>query len=898
MALIKQVTGNLSGGVTTLAEAHRLPNQTDEQINAEPSLRDGLRKRAKTDYAGKFSGDFADAKFHFVTGSPIFTGGPTKHMLAVKTDGISAVDIDSGDALGVYTLTRDSSGNITGGSAVTSSDLSYLAENSPDPAQDFQLVTAEDVTFVLNKKAVTDDEVTSGTVHFTNNYGYLFVKGLVGQGTSNAGIATVSFSATNGGTVNTVTRGLAQAYVPSGATYTYDTQFTNPADLCSVFRAEILGTNGFTAPFETSSGTTTFRIPYDASTDFQVSSVSRLYDSANDNYASFAYHPHGVIPFARTAASNESFAFLNWKAGYSGGDDFVSVFYREVARLDDLPLICHHGKTVKVTGTADTEYDDYYVTFKTKDGDVWGDGVWQETTAAPWDKYGLDADTMPHVLIRRQDTTLGTVTGTALAYYYEWAPMDGSVSDINDGEVWGYRTVGDQKTNPNPSFVGKSIQALTIYQGRLALMTPEGDVCLSEAGNYFNFYRTSILTLIDSDTIGVSVGGNDAGLFRHLVPFSRELLLLGDGSQYSLNNGGGVVSPATVSVDQVSGYEVSPSARPALLENTAVFVSQGAARTQVWQMFRENDTAYTAAETSDAIPGYIKGTVSHIATSSVVGSFALINGSQDMYMHSYFRQGNQIAMQSWWKMRVAGCSKITHAHFYGDTLYVCAVKDANGGTETVVLVYEPDNEEVYKADLVRTVASSEISYASGTDESTVTIPYGMQADDTLFAYNETDDVELDVLQRTNGATQGTFRLAGDMTAKTIVYGIRMDMSVKLHHPTLPLRNNTGSQSPERAMRVLINKMDLTYTDTRPFEVKVESPHRPTRTYRRPATLIGSLEGILENPRTSSGVLELGVHLPTEEADITISDDNPWPVRLENIQWEMNYRPRAKTWAGR
>ena len=896
MALIKQVTGNLSGGVTTLAEAHRLPNQTEEQINAEPSLRDGLRKRAKTEYAGKFSGDFSSAKFQFVTGPPLFTGGPTKHMLAVKSDGISAVDVNTGAALGVYTLTRDSNGFITGGSAVTPSDLSYLTEGTPDPETDYQMVTVADTTFVLNKKAVVDKGFTSSTQPDPHDYAYLFVKGLVGQSGQTRGELRLKFERWNhnnaGSTKYSIS--LPQAFAVANQTFTYDTQFGNPSDMCSVARIAFKGENSYSSP--TTASASDYLIPYtDDTTDFPTVSRSIEYDTNGPTSASFKIYPHSVLPLKIEQGSG--FIEGSLEAGYSGGDDFASFFFRTVPTINDLPLMCHNGKTVRVVGAADTDYDDYYLTFKTA-GAYWGKGVWEESTAQPWIKYFPDPETMPHVLIRRQDTTLGTVTGTSLAYYYEWAPMDGSVSDINDGEGWTARKVGDDTTNPHPAFFGKTIEGMAVYQGRLAFMTPEGDVSLSEAGNMFNFYRSTILTLVDSDTISVSVSGGDAGFFRHMVPFSRELLIMGDGSQYSLNNGGGVVSPATVSIDQVAGYEVSPTARPTALENTAVFVSQGDARTQVWQMFRENDTAYSAVESSDAIPGYIKGTVKHIATSSVVGSYALINGTQDMYMHSYFRQGNQIAMQSWWKMRVSGCSKITHAHYYGDTLYMCAVKDTNGGSETVVLVYEPDNEQIYKADLLRTAAASDITYTAATDTSTIAVPYGTEATNKFFAYNATDDVELTVFDQVNNATSGTFNVSGDMTGKTVVYGIRFDMSVKLHHPTLPLRNNTDSQSPERAMRVLVNKMDLTYTDTRPFSVKVESPYRPTRTYTRPATMIGSLEALLENPRNSSGVLELGIHLPTEEVDITISDDNPWPVRLENIQWEMNYRPRAKTWAGR
>jgi hypothetical protein len=315
-------------------------------------------------------------------------------------------------------------------------------------------------------------------------------------------------------------------------------------------------------------------------------------------------------------------------------------------------------------------------------------------------------------------------------------------------------------------------------------------------------------------------------------------------------------------------------------------------------MYRENDTAYNAIESSDSIPGYITGTVSGITTSSVVGAYALNNSTQDLLMHSYFRQGNQVVMQSWWKMRVAGASRVNFAYFYGDTLYISATRTTDGGTETVALSYEPDNESVFKADLLNTPEAADLDYITGTGVTEITVPYGISSDDTVFVYNTTDDVELTVQSVTTGASSAVISVVGDVTTKDLVYGIRFDMSVRLHHPTLPIRNTEGSQSPERAARVLINKMDMTYTDTRPFEVKVESPYRQTRTYSRPATLIGNLSSVLENPRNSSGVLELGIHLPTEEADITISDTSPWPVRLENIQWEMSYRARSKTWAGR
>jgi len=116
MVLIKQVTGNLIGGVSTLAEAHRQPNQTQSQTNAEPSIREGLRKRAKTTYKGSFATNPTNAKFH-----SIFQDGVEEYVLAATTDSVQAMDAQTGTNLGVYKLTRNSSGTVTGSALVTPS---------------------------------------------------------------------------------------------------------------------------------------------------------------------------------------------------------------------------------------------------------------------------------------------------------------------------------------------------------------------------------------------------------------------------------------------------------------------------------------------------------------------------------------------------------------------------------------------------------------------------------------------------------------------------------------------------------------------------------------------------------------------------------------------------------
>jgi hypothetical protein len=58
-----------------------------------------------------------------------------------------------------------------------------------------------------------------------------------------------------------------------------------------------------------------------------------------------------------------------------------------------------------------------------------------------------------------------------------------------EGGDWDKRTVGDvTKTNPMPSFVGRTINDVFFHRNRLGFLSDESMI-LSRSGLYFNFFR-------------------------------------------------------------------------------------------------------------------------------------------------------------------------------------------------------------------------------------------------------------------------------------------------------------------------------------------------------------------------------------------------------------------------
>ena len=65
------------------------------------------------------------------------------------------------------------------------------------------------------------------------------------------------------------------------------------------------------------------------------------------------------------------------------------------------------------------------------------------------------------------------------------------------------RLVGDELTNPDPSFVGSTVNKMLFFRNRLAILSGE-NIVLSQPGDYFNFWANSALTVSPQDSIDIS----------------------------------------------------------------------------------------------------------------------------------------------------------------------------------------------------------------------------------------------------------------------------------------------------------------------------------------------------------------------------------------------------------
>jgi hypothetical protein len=381
----------------------------------------------------------------------------------------------------------------------------------------------------------------------------------------------------------------------------------------------------------------------------------------------------------------------------------LGVIYKEVDNITDLPKECFNLFRVKIIGDADLDQDDYYVKFKTKDNEDFGEGSWIED--AGWTDEGtdkseslgietfFDQETMPVRLVPTPAT--GKITGFTLKL------ID-----------WVSRGAGDDNTNPFPSFTGSTINDIFFFKNRLGVLTDDA-VVFSEADEYFNFFRTTTQSLLDSAPIDVGISHTKISILQHAQAFQEKLMLFSPKTQFVLR-GGDLLTPKTVTISPVTEYDVSETIRPLALSNYIYFNFKRNNFEGLLEYTVDNNTeTYRAVEVTEQINKYIPTNIVRMEGSSAENMVVVQSDSdyKKLYVYKYFWQGNEKIQSAW--MTFSFARNVRSFFFIEATLYVVTTDDVGTYLEEIPMengLVESDRN--YALLLDSRISSSDDTYVS------------------------------------------------------------------------------------------------------------------------------------------------------------------------------------------
>jgi hypothetical protein len=257
---------------------------------------------------------------------------------------------------------------------------------------------------------------------------------------------------------------------------------------------------------------------------------------------------------------------------------------------------------------------------------------------------------------------------------------------------WVDRQVGDIKSNSWPSFKDNTIDGISFFKNRL-VFSSQDNIITGVAGNYFNFFQTTVATVLASDPVDISAGSTRPLRFRRMLPYQRGLLCFSDNGQYSLQTTTEAFSTQTAEMLEVGSYDMLANLAPIDIGPSIVFASQSARATSIFeaQFTAEGESRTRVAELTRIIPRYLPPDIQDMQASTTASIFTLRSKQAEgqLYCFKFYDVGNERKQAAWFRWIMPGL--IEHQSFSGNVLTLVLRSKTNSATLSLVQITIDNN---------------------------------------------------------------------------------------------------------------------------------------------------------------------------------------------------------------
>ena len=565
-------------------------------------------------------------------------------------------------------------------------------------------------------------------------------------------------------------------------------------------------------------------------------------------------------------------------------DDIMRVFQKTVNDVSRLPVQCRHGYIVKVSNARISDEDDYYLRFEGNDN-LDGSGSWVEC-AKPGIEKSLN--NMPLVIqrtnIANQNASNEVATFTIRTYKY---------AD---------RAVGDETTNPLPTFVGKPINKVIFFRNRLAFLSGE-NVVLSRPGTFGqpDFFAESALAVGANDAIDIACGSTFPSELFDGIEVNSGLLVFSTNQQFLLSSDAEILNPETAKLRSISTYNYNKDIPPISLGVTVGYVDNSGKFSrfnEVANIRREGEP--DVVEPSKIVPTLLKKDID-LLTNSRENAIILFGktASRDVLGFRYFNIGEKRQQQAWFKWTF---NKGLLYHFIINDDYFFL--DENHFLQTLSLIEDDDDisitqdnvEYLIHLDNYTTLAAGQ--YDPATNLTTFTnkanwIPDVTSPNNKLVVI-DTDSGDTRVGRYAETTLLGNtpdddFTLPGNWSTGTFYIGYLYDFQVDF--PTIYPTQIQGEKSNTdvsgmlvlHRLRVHLGKVGLYETTL----VRLGKPNY-TEVYESPE--YNEYEAS-DAPYVEEVIRTVPVYEKNTNVDFTLKSAHPSPATLRALSWEGSFTPK-------
>ena len=706
MAAVSQSIPNLLGGVSQQPDPVKLPGQVREAINAYLDPTFGCKKRPPTEFVGLLANNIpSDAKWF-----PIFRDNDERYIVAIYKSGNPATI-----QVKVWDATTGQSRTVT----VSSSAQNYLDTSDLNNIKtlsiaDYTLISNSDRDVSMNAVQLTTTKEEALVVVNSIAYNTTYSIDLNRDGNTQQTIVyraaeleiiPGSYEVADAGACAQHSAGdhTASATGKTGLQFRIQNQ-------CAAYFDE--ATNAYISRYNASvilkNGGVGWRVGDEVTATeggkqftIRVSKEAFEYTYASDGIATYTTTSNassGTLQIGDiiTNLKNSVNAISNYTCDSIGNvlrikrtdtrsfniavrggttNQAMTVIKDTANDISELPFQCFPDFICKVNNTADSTADDYYVIFEPDAPGIPGAGSWSETVK-PGIEVGLNSSTMPHALVRQAN---GTFTLDAL-----------NSSSAFGG--WASKEVGDEYSNPNPSFVGQGISNMFFFGNRLGFLS-EDAVILSQPGDYFNFFQTSAITVSDGDPIDLTASSKKPALLQAAIGTPKGLILFAENSQFLMASQEVAFGPATVKLTEIATYTYKSITEPLSTGVSVMFVTEADTYTKILEMAADSvDNRPTVSDNTRIIPEYIPPNLKWATNSPNNSMLFWGDNSNTVFSFKFYNVGNERQLAGWSKWTFP--TQVRMMEFDNDTAYIVSYDGTNSTLQKMELLDDPDTAPI------------------------------------------------------------------------------------------------------------------------------------------------------------------------------------------------------------
>ena len=908
MAGITQTIPQYSAGISEQPDHLKFPGQVTDVINAIPDVTKGLFKRPGSKRIG------TDAL------SSVQSGGSWFHYFRDETEGSYIGQVAADGQVRVWRCTDGqlmTTSYTHDGVNHQSTVQNYLATSEPE---NLQFLTINDTTFVNSRDTTNANTLvgTTGTTdatpdaHFafiellrTENgrqYGLNFYNDATVQTLNRAtrikiqsdtldetdgsgdcpGIGTEVFSVDSGSKTNLIFR--LNTLGQQGVSPNYNASQNGPGGgnyRCSYNREVVLlhGGEGWVTgdtttvtmegfnytirveDHETTSVNANLKLvrpeptPFDADTAVTADTILAGMKTEIDTISGLTAKIIGTGIYI-SSANNFNVTVVE--------EDLMRVMQSSVNDVTNLPNQCKHGYIVKISNSRMAEEDDYYLRFDGENNRD-GSGSWSEC-AKPGIAKSLT--NMPLVIQRTATTTF-----TVRPFTYR------------------DRDVGDDTTNPMPSFVGSRINKVLFFRNRIALLSGENVVlCRPGTLGIPDFFVESALTVGAADPIDISAASMFPSELFDGIEINTGLLVFSTNQQFLLSSDDTVLNPDTAKLRSVSTFNYNKNIAPISLGTTVAYVDNSN------KFSRFNEMANTrregepnVVEVSKIVPTLLPKDID-LLTNSRENAIILLGktNSDTVFGYKYLNVGEKRQQAAWFKWKL---NNPLIYHFIIDDEYFFL--DSDYYLQSIKLIQADNDPSITQDDvdfLLHVDNHTTVSGGSFNSTTNITTFTGVSWLNTVTTPNH----DLVVIDTNTSASRvgryakptvaGTsFTVPGNWSGVTLTIGYIYPYQVKFPR-FYPQKQGDQQVVSDTNSSLVVHRVKFHFGKIGLYETKLERVGKPDYTEVYESTELDEYDAS-DAPYLAEFIKTVPVYERNTNVEITLTSSHPAPATLRSLSWE-------------